>query len=238
MAETAAGTLALAGSGEFLPGMASVDSILLHELAPPRRVVIVPTASAPDGPGVPERWGRMGVDHFTILGAKAETVLALTRADAESADLAARIAAANFIYLSGGKPHYLVDTLRDTACWRAIVSVFAAGGVVAGCSAGAMALAGVMVGFPRMADFPRVWSTVPGLGLARDLAVIPHFDEMPGLLAGPMRWAMRGITVVGIPGSTCLVGRPGRWRAMGMGKVAVFQGGRRADYGGGDLVPL
>src|SRR5579859_5914013 len=176
--------------------MAPIDSILLHELPHPRRVVIVPTASAPDGPGVPERWAKMGVDHFMILGAKAEAVMVLTRSDAENANLAARIAAANFVYLSGGKPRYLVDTLRDTACWRAIAGIYAAGGVVAGCSAGAMALAEQMVGFPRMSDFPRVWSTVPGLALAPGFAVVPHFDEMPKLLVGPMRWALRGMKVV------------------------------------------
>ncbi|HEY7834517.1 MAG TPA: Type 1 glutamine amidotransferase-like domain-containing protein [Ktedonobacterales bacterium] len=226
------GTVALAGSGEFLPAMVPLDSALLRALPPPWRVVIVPTASAPDGPGVPERWGKLGVDHFAALGASAEAVLVRTRVDAADEGLAARIASANFVYLSGGKPRYLLDTLRETACWRAIVGVYAAGGVVAGCSAGAMALAG------RMVDFPRVWRTLPGLGLAPEIAVIPHFDEMPGWLVWPMRRTLRRGTVVGIPGATCLVGHPGAWRAAGKGQVVVFQGGRATAYGDGEPVAL
>lgn len=232
MAASGEGTIALAGSGEFLPAIAPVDSILLQTLSQPWRVAIVPTASAPDGPGVPERWAKMGVDHFTTLGATAEPVMLLTRSDAEDAETAARIAAVNFVYLSGGKPRYLLETLRDSACWRAIAGIYAAGGVVAGCSAGAMALAGHMV------DYPRVWSTLPGLGLAPEIAVIPHFDEMPGWMTGPMRGALRHTTVVGIPGSTCLVGHPGAWRALGVGRVVVFKEGRKADYSGGDVVTL
>src|SRR5262245_28465430 len=144
MNATKHGTAALVGAGEFLPTMDPVDVLLLEQLPKPARVVILPTAAAPDGPGVPERWGKMGVEHFTRLGADAESLMLLTRSDAESADLAAKIAAANFIYLSGGKPQYLLETLRQTACWHAIEDVFAAGGVVAGCSAGAMAMGGQM----------------------------------------------------------------------------------------------
>src|SRR5690242_16518631 len=122
------GTLALVGSGEFLPPIEPLDRLLIERLAEPARVVVLPTASAPDGAGVPERWAKMGIEHFARLGASVEAAMLLTRADAESEALAAQIAAANFVYLSGGKPQYLVDTLRDTPCWRAIAGVFAAGG--------------------------------------------------------------------------------------------------------------
>lgn len=226
------GTVALAGSGEFLPTMEPVDAALLGNLGQPWRVAIVPTAAAPDGPAVVGRWGKQGVDHFTALGATAEAVMVLTRAEAEDGVLAARITAANFVYLSGGKPRCLLDTMRGTACWRAIAGVYAAGGVVAGCSAGAMALAG------RMADFPRIWRTLPGLGLAPELAVIPHYDELPGWLVGPLRLALRRATVVGIPGATCLVGRPGAWRVAGKGRVVVFQGGCTVVYRDGERVAL
>lgn len=158
--------------------------------------------------------------------------MVLTRADAEDEELAARIATANFVYLSGGKPRYLLETLQDTVCWRAIAGVYTAGGVVAGCSAGAMALAGAM------ADFPRVWRTLPGLGLAPEMAVIPHFDELPRWLAGPMRLALRHTTVVGIPGATCLVGRPGEWHVSGKGRVVVFQRGQVAAYRDGERLAL
>src|SRR6185312_7897313 len=46
------GTVALVGAGEFLPAMDPVDRGLLASIAGPARVVVLPTASAPDGPGV------------------------------------------------------------------------------------------------------------------------------------------------------------------------------------------
>src|SRR5713101_1637936 len=117
------GTVALVGSGEFLEPIEPLDRELLARLNGTPQVAILPTASALDGPEVPERWAQMGIKHFDRLGVSAEAVMLLTREEAESAELASRIAAANFVYLSGGKPQYLLDTLRDTACWHAIVDV-------------------------------------------------------------------------------------------------------------------
>lgn len=70
------GTLALVGAGEFLEAMNPVDRALL-ERAGGQRVVVLPTASAPDGPGVPGRWASMGVEHFNRLGAQTEAIMAL-----------------------------------------------------------------------------------------------------------------------------------------------------------------
>lgn len=232
MTASPTGTLALVGSGEFLPPIEPLDRLLLERLPGPARVVVLPTASAPDGPGVPERWAKMGVEHFARLGASAEPVMLLTRADAESQALADQIAAANFVYFSGGKPQYLVDTLRDTPCWHAIAGVFAAGGVVAGCSAGAMALA------ERMVDFPRLWRTLPALGLAAGMAVIPHFDELPGLFTNLGRLASRQTSIVGVPGSTGLVGSNQGWTVQGRGSVTVFTSQGKNVYPPGEHVLL
>ena len=232
MNTSSSGTLALVGSGEFLPPIEPLDKLLIERLNEPARVVVLPTASAPDGPGVPERWAKMGVEHFSRLGAQVEPVMLLTRADAESEELAARIAAANFVYMSGGKPQYLYATLRDTPCWRAMQAVFAAGGVVAGCSAGAMALGEYMI------DFPRLWRTVPGLGLAPGLAVIPHFDEMPGMFTGLARPAARQVPIVGVDGSTGLVGADHNWTVQGRGTVTTFTSKGKRVYHAGERVAL
>ena len=226
---TGKGTIALVGSGEFLPGADLLDQYLLAKLEGPARVAILPTASAPDGSGVPERWAKMGINHFQRLGASPEAVLLLTREDAGSPEMAGRIASANFVYLSGGKPGYLIQTLQNTACWRAIQQVFDKGGVVAGCSAGAMALAGSLPGFLR---------SQPALGLAPGIAVIPHFDEIPGWLSGLGRFATRGVTVVGVEGSTGLVGAGQSWRVAGPGTVTVFSGGAKKRYSTGETVTL
>ena len=225
------GTVALVGSGEYLPPIEPLDRALLARLTGPVRVVVLPTAAAPDGPGVPERWARMGVEHFTKLGALVESVMLLTHDDATSEALAAQIAAANFVYLSGGKPRYLLDTLRDTACWHAIADVYAAGGVVAGCSAGAMALGDALF------DFPQIWHTTPALGLAPGVAVIPHFDELPKLIADRVGIASKKIPIAGVDGSTALIVTAEGWSVMGKGGVTIFEEKRTTRYTDGQTIP-
>ena len=231
MERTQRGVIALVGSGEFLPKSELLDRALLARLAAPGRVVVLPTASARDGGDSPARWARMGVEHFKRLGVEVESVMLLTREDAESSDLAAHIAAANFVYLSGGKPDYLIETLRGTPCWQAIIAVYRAGGVIAGCSAGAMALAGEVV------SLPLPWRTKPALGLAPGLAVIPHFDELPGWLAGSLRLAPWRVAVAGVEGATGLVISEQGWTVLGKGSVTIFFDRRATRYHNGDAVP-
>ncbi|HVB22420.1 MAG TPA: Type 1 glutamine amidotransferase-like domain-containing protein [Ktedonobacteraceae bacterium] len=226
------GTIALIGAGEYLPAVATVDQQLLERVSGTPRVVVLPTAAVPDGPVVAERWIQMGIDHFTRLGATVEPIRLFTRADANNEAIVTKLAAANFIYFSGGKPRYLLETLKDSAAWQAICGVYASGGVIAGCSAGAMALGGVLL------DFPRVWRTLPALALVPDIAVIPHFDEIPSFITSMIRSVARKTTVVGIDGSTALVGTGGQWTVLGKGKVTLFSGKNTTRYLVGDCVPL
>ena len=87
------GAIALVGSGEFTPAMVEVDRGLLAATGRHRaRVVILPTASWPDGEAVFLRWAAMGVEHFEGLGAEVEVVLVRERKDAEVAGPAVRSA--------------------------------------------------------------------------------------------------------------------------------------------------
>ena len=111
------GTVALVGAGEYLPTMVDVDKALLDRVEGAAHVVVLPTAAVPDGPEVVDRWTTMGVEHFSQLGANVEAVMLRTRADANDDTIVAQLARANFIYLSGGKRRYLLETLRGTAAW-------------------------------------------------------------------------------------------------------------------------
>src|SRR5947209_12328914 len=95
--------------------MLPVDKSLVERLNETPRVAIVPTASAPDGGDVPERWAKMGVEHFAQLGVAVEPVMLLNHADADDNTIVSQLAAANFVYFSGGKPRYLLETLQETA---------------------------------------------------------------------------------------------------------------------------
>lgn len=226
------GTIALIGAGEYLPAIATVDQQLLERVSGTPHVVVLPTAAVPDGPVVTERWIQMGIDHFTRLGAVVEPVRLFTRTDANNEAIVTKLAAANFIYFSGGKPRYLLEMLKDTDAWKAIYNVYTSGGVIAGCSAGAMVLGGVLL------DFPRVWRTVPALALVPNIAVIPHFDQIPSFITFMLRSVVRKTTVAGIDGSTALVGTGGQWTILGQGKVTLFSEKSTTRYLAGDHVPL
>jgi cyanophycinase len=229
-----AGTLALVGAGEFLDSMSGVDRQLLDR-AGGSNVVILPTASAPDGSGVPERWIRLGVDHFTRLGAKTAGVLVLDRAACNDAANAEQVRAANLVYFSGGKPDYLRRTLEGTAIWSAVRTVFDRGGVLAGCSAGAMIMGGFVPEFSMKAGVPWINRWHASFALLPDAIVVPHYDEFPEVMVSLM-FGRRpaGSYLIGIDGHTALVGLDHRWQVLGAGRVTVRRGRDKKRYAAGE----
>src|SRR6202011_4068274 len=66
------GPIALVGSGEYLPQMDSIDRLLLEHVGEgSARVVVLATAAGLEAPASPQRWSRMRVQHFALLGARA-----------------------------------------------------------------------------------------------------------------------------------------------------------------------
>ena len=180
---TVPGIIALIGSGEFTAAMLDVDRALLAATGRARpRVAILPTASWPDGEATFRTWIEQGCAHFGDLGAEVEPVELRGRDDADDPACEQAIGEADLVYLSGGKPDHLLEALRDTAAGAALARVHARGGVVAGCSAGAMVLAGHQprVGGRRFIRFPVGWTAA--LGLVPDVAVLPHYDAFPEAL--------------------------------------------------------
>ena len=63
----------LLGSGEFLRWAGEVDRALLERArAGDGRVLVLPTASAPEGETIFGRWAAMGLAHYGELGIPAE----------------------------------------------------------------------------------------------------------------------------------------------------------------------
>jgi cyanophycinase len=227
------GTLALVGSGEYLPPMEPVDRLLLARLAGEARVMCLPTAAATEGADRIRYWSELGVRHFAGLGARAEAVRVIDRLSAHDAACVTRIEWANFVYLSGGKPRYLYDTLVGSPAWAAIMRVLQGGGVVAGCSAGAM-ICGV-----RSAP----WGRHPGFNLLPGAAIMPHYDEIPGALARLLRLGMaRRATLVGIDGNTALLlsgdgsSDARHLSVAGAGSVTVWGAAGPVRYSAGDRI--
>src|SRR5450759_5099315 len=119
----------------------AVDRALLLATGCDRpRVVVLPTASWPDGEETFRRWAAQGEAHFAALGAEVEPVLVRGAEDANDPAAAAAIGEADLVYISGGKPGHLLDALDDGGVGAALRAAHARGAVIAGCSAGAMVL--------------------------------------------------------------------------------------------------
>ena len=133
MTTNQAGPLALVGSGEYLPVMADIEAALISG-RPPRYVQLA-TAAVPDGAVVVERWHRLGIEQAERIGVTPVIVPVATREDADDPVMASLVEGAGLIYLSGGNPNFLAETLRGTAVWAAIEATWRSGAALAGCIA-------------------------------------------------------------------------------------------------------
>ena len=207
------GPLALVGSGEYLPQMTTIEATLIAG-RPPRYVQLA-TAAVPDGPDVVARWHRLGAAQAERLGVEPVPLAVQDRDDANDPAIAAQVGGAGLIYLSGGHPGFLADTLRDTLVWAAIVDTWRQGSALAGCSAGAMALTSWV---PSLRH-PRGGGT-QGLGLVTHLRIIPHFDafsaRVPDLVTRFLTPHDHSVTVIGIDEDTAIVGGPTAWTVEGL----------------------
>jgi cyanophycinase len=229
-----AGTLALVGSGEFLERMRGVDAQLLARVggAALARVVIIPTASVPDGPQVVARWIDRGRAHFTGLGAAVDAAPIATRADADDPAIVARIAAANVVYFSGGRPGFLRATLKETRAWAAVRAVYDQGGVLAGCSAGAMILGAKLIAPRLRLGWP--WRFDDAFGLVPNTLILPHYDAGPAPLFALVRRSLPPtLTLLGIDEDTALISDDHGWQVAGQRGVEVARAGQRQRYRSG-----
>jgi len=235
-----AGPVALVGAGEFLAPMADFDRGLLEATGRARpRVVVLPTASAPDGERTFRTWAEMGVEHFTALGGEVEPVLVRTIGEGFDAAAIQAIGEADLVYLSGGRPQHLLRVLAESPLGAALAAAHARGAVVAGCSAGAMAIVGRTMRFrvvPRIRfPLPAPIRWAPGLALVDDIAVLPHYDAWPEPLSAMVALqAPRGVAVLGIDEETGVIGRNGAWQVHGAGRVTVWRGRHRERFRRGD----
>jgi cyanophycinase-like exopeptidase len=227
------GPIALVGSGEYLPQMAEIEGGLLAG-RPPRYVQLA-TAAVQDGPSVVEHWHELGIAQAERLGVEPVIVPVTDRTDADNPAFAAMIAGAGLIYLSGGDPNYLAETLRDTAVWRSIEAAWRGGSALAGCSAGAMALGSWI---PSLRH-PRKGSTA-GLGLLDRLGIVPHFDafaaRVPDLLTRFVLPDEATTVVYGVDEETALVGGPTEWTVEGRQSVWRLSNKGREEYPVGSVV--
>ena len=221
----------LLGAGEFLPWSEEAERHVLRLTRRSGSVAILPTASAPEGDVVFDRWGRMGLDHYRQLGLEARIVGLKTREDASRPAVVAAIDDASMVFFSGGNPAYLARTIDGTPFLDALTRALGDGMVFAGCSAGAM-VAGARVGTTAGPGFRSA-----GLGLTAHVRFGVHWNRVPGL-PGLKRFMTSGSertdAFVGIDELTAIAGDGARWRVFGSGRVEVRGPDGRSFYSAGD----
>jgi cyanophycinase-like exopeptidase len=203
---------------EHLPGSPAVTDPSV------RRVVVLPTAAAAERPDLAVEHARVAFERVAAGMGIEVRVSAAMIVDAVSADeprWAVALAGADLVYMPGGDPGRIPTALRGSLAFAAILDARARGAVIAGASAGAMALA------------PWTWTPlggVTGLGLVSRIVVVPHAERFAdaGAAGALRRWL--GDAVPSDLGILALDERTGivsceavgggrRWEVAGAGRV-------------------
>ncbi|HEX4531368.1 MAG TPA: Type 1 glutamine amidotransferase-like domain-containing protein [Acidimicrobiia bacterium] len=222
----AAGSLALVGGREWSPGAREFDADLLARSGG-EEVLVLPTAAAFEHP---ERVEERAAEYFAGLGATARTLPVLHRAEAEDADLAARVRGARFVYLADGSPLHLRSVLKGSMLFDALVAAYEGGGVLAASGAGATLLCDPMVD-------PRGGAYTVGLGVVKNLAVFPyHGSAADHLRERSIDLLPRSAVLAGVDEETALIKGADGWSVAGAGTVTLYGIEGTPTYTAGDAV--
>ena len=146
------GALALVGSGEYLPEAQLLEAELLRfgiSRGKSNTYIQIPTAAGKEGEDRLDFWRQRGADQAARIGCEVKYLPVLSRQDAFNEQWIKDMNSAGLIYFSGGDPVHLAEVFADTPMWQAIVQAWREGASLAGCSAGAMAFGGKIIGIRR-----------------------------------------------------------------------------------------
>jgi cyanophycinase len=221
------GHFLLEGGAEFGGGMSEPD-LRAIELAggSAASVAILPTAAAPDHNH--ERAGRNGIRWFRSLGvSRVDLVPVIDQPSANDPALAARLRSAQFIYLLGGFPGHLGETLKGSRVWQAACEAYEEGAVIGGSSAGAMVLC------EHYYD-PYESKIMEGLKLLPNCCVLPHHNSFGRNWAAALSKQLPKDILIGIDEQTGILNNaPEVWTVYGTGKVTLYRSGQTEVYGRG-----
>jgi cyanophycinase len=220
--------LALVGGDEFNPGNEQQDR-LLAGAAGSGTAFVVPTAAARQQP---DRSVAHAIEWFRQFGLELVELPILKRSDAASTSLVEKARVGGFFYLVGGDPGLVAQVLEGTPVWRAMFDAWRDGAVLAGSSAGAMALCSHTL---VRATWPDRTKRRPlaALGVVPRTAVLPHFETFGHKWVESARAAAQDLVLLGIDERSAAVWRDGRWAAMGPGAVTVIKGSKVATFASG-----
>ena len=222
------GSLALVGSGEYLPAMAEFEKSLVHDgvkNGKEARYIQIPTAAGRESTDRLEYWKQLGLTQAKAIGVEATYLPIYTREDAFNQKYVDAVANSALMYMSGGDPHHLAEVLIDTPLWSALVENWKTGASLAGCSAGAMVLSAHIPNFRLLKK-----TATQGLNLLPEIRVIPHFNKffkwIPESAAKVLLHVPDNSILIGVDELTAIVKRSGdtEWVVVGEAKVHVLKG--------------
>ena len=222
------GSLALVGSGEYLPAMAQFENSLVADgvtNGKEARFLQIPTAAGRESSDRLEYWKELGIRQAKNIGVEATYLPIFTREDAFNQEYVDAVANSALMYMSGGDPHHLAQVLIDTPLWDAILENWKTGASLAGCSAGAMVLSAHIPNFRLLKKVP-----TQGLNLLPEVRVIPHFNKffkwIPESAAKVLLHVPDNSILIGVDELTAIVKRSGdsEWVVVGEAKVHVLKG--------------
>jgi cyanophycinase len=212
------GYILLEGGAEFGGEMEAPDRRAI-ELAGGANVPIgiIPAAAAPANDHL--NAGENGVNWFRSLGANDVTALPLIdRKSADGPDVVEALRSEKLIYMLGGSPQHLEQTLAESASWKAMLLAYEEGAVIGGSSAGAMVL-----GSHYYDPFRE--EVLPGLGLVSGCCVLPHHNTFGQNWASLLAHLLPDTILIGIDERTGMLddGPDGRWQVYGQGEVTLYR---------------
>ena len=200
------GVVALQGGGPFVSND-ELDRLLLSG-AGIERVVMLPTADAFEQPArlvaASDVWGAR-------IDVAVESLMVMTRADAEDSDAAAVIDGVQAVFLAGDSASHLRSVLKDTPLFQAISDLVDRGGTVIACGPCAAALCDPMTD-------QRGGGFAIGLGLVQGLAVIPGSELWPREQIERAH-THADTTLVDLPTGSAIVRRGDTWELFGDANV-------------------
>ncbi len=149
------------------------------------------------------------------------------RGETHDADKLSLFDGAAGVFFSGGDQLRIASQIGDTPVERKVREIHAAGGLIAGTSAGASVMSETMLVRGASSESHRIGdlNMAPGLGLIRDAIIDQHFAERGriGRLLGAVAHNPR-LLGVGIDEDTAIIVQGQRFSVIGAGAVYVVDG--------------
>ena len=211
--------LVLTGGDEFHSTCIESDLVALNFFQTKEKLVrSLPTAAKYQSSG--EKAYSNAKRYFGTMGFSSDCIDIYSKSEANDALRVKKLIGVRHVYIVGGNPVYLLQTLKNTLFVEKLRDWLNRCNVLFGSSAGAMVLGSYMRN-----PIDKTW--IEGLGIIPGVAVLPHHENSDPnqTLRNISNAGLEDIIVLGIDGKTSCLGNGSSWKVMGPGAVTVYNRG-------------